>query len=377
MGYSQNSLTSYIYEMALGRSSWDSILDVLSAAFPNSLIFVTGHDLVRHTSLVFAQRGLSPAAVQTYLSTYADQNPWLDGQAELAPFQIYHDDQLLPREDAAKTTFYRDWLSRQGDYAAATGVVVLREGARQMAIEIRYSPKDLERRERAAAALGEAAYHFGRAFEILRRSRFSIGPGYLDNVLEDLPFAMLLVDAGMHIHYANLNADNMRHSQASPFLGLDGTLRAADEAGDAELRNLVSKIATSKRASTTVLRLNRPGSDESYLVVARLAYRGPQNYQLHDAILDPGPLVTLIVHGTLDAASLPLDLLWRAFGLTEAEAQLAEALVKGATLADFAQEREVSKQTLRNQLVGVMRKTGTRRQSELVSLLTRLSLTCL
>ena len=128
MGYSQNSLTSYIYEMALGRSSWDSILDVLSAAFPNSLIFVTGHDLVRHTSLVFAQRGLSPAAVQTYLSTYADQNPWLDGQAELAPFQIYHDDQLLPREDAAKTTFYRDWLSRQGDYAAATGVVVLNGG---------------------------------------------------------------------------------------------------------------------------------------------------------------------------------------------------------------------------------------------------------
>lgn len=35
------------------------------------------------------------------------------------------------------------------------------------------------------------------------------------------------------------------------------------------------------------------------------------------------------------------------------------------------------KQTLRNQLVGVMRKTGTRRQSELVLLLTRLALTCL
>jgi DNA-binding CsgD family transcriptional regulator len=85
----------------------------------------------------------------------------------------------------------------------------------------------------------------------------------------------------------------------------------------------------------------------------------------------------LVVHGSLEVAALPMDLLWRAFGLTEAEAQLAEALVKGATLADFAQEREVSKQTLRNQLVGVMRKTGTRRQSELVSLLTRLSLTCL
>lgn len=377
MGYSQNSLTSYIYEMALGRSSWDSILDLLSAAFPDSLVLVTGHDLARHSSLVFSQRGLSPAAVQSYLSTHADHNPWLDGIGELAPFQVYHDDQILPRDQAAQTPFYKDWLARQGDYAAATGVVVLREGARQMAIEIRYSPKDHDKRERAAALLGEAAYHFGRAFEILKRSRFSIGPGYLDNVVEDLPFAMLLVDGNMHIHYSNLNADSMRHSQASPFLGFDGTLRAADEYGDRDLRELVGKIASSKRAPTSVLRLSRPGSDENYLVVARLAYRGPQNYQLHDAILDPGPLVTLIVHGALDAATLPLDLLWRAFGLTEAEAQLAEALVKGATLADFAQEREVSKQTLRNQLVGVMRKTGTRRQSELVSLLTRLALTCL
>jgi DNA-binding CsgD family transcriptional regulator len=126
-----------------------------------------------------------------------------------------------------------------------------------------------------------------------------------------------------------------------------------------------------------VLQLNRPDSDERYFAIARLATRNAQNYQLHDAILDPGPLVMLVVHGSQEMSSLPTDLLWRAFSLTESEARLAEALLNGATLADFAKEREVSKQTLRNQLVGVMRKTGTRRQSELVSLLTRLALTCL
>ena len=73
-----------------------------------------------------------------------------------------------------------------------------------------------------------------------------------------------------------------------------------------------------------------------------------------------GPLVMLVVHGSQEMSSLPTDLLWRAFSLTESEARLAEALLNGATLADFAKEREVSKQTLRNQLVGVMRKTGTR-----------------
>ena len=377
MGYSQNSLTSYIYELALGRSSWENILDLLSAAFPGCVVLVSGHDLAKQASLVFSHRGLTPGAVQSYLSSYAPQNPWLEGQAQIAPFQVFHDDQILPRDEAEKTPFYKDWLAPQGDYSAGTGVVILREGARQMTIEIRYPAKDVATRERAASVLGEAAYHFGRAFEILRRSRFPIGTGYLDNLVEDLPFAMFLVDADLHIHYSNHNADDLRQRQTGPFLGLDATLRAADATADTQLRDLVARLANSKRAPTSVTRLARKGDSEGYVVVARVAYRGPHHYQLHDAILDPGPLITLIVHGTLDAATLPLDLLWRAFGLTDAEAQLAEALVKGATLADFAQEREVSKQTLRNQLVGVMRKTQTRRQSELVSLLTRLAVTCL
>jgi len=181
----------------------------------------------------------------------------------------------------------------------------------------------------------------------------------------------------MRIHYANQHAEAMRRLGEGPFTGFDGDLRAADDGVDRQMRELIQKTAVAKRSTTSVIQLGRPGSDGRYLAIARVASRGAQNYQLHDAILDPGPLVMLIVHGSLEVAALPMDLLWRAFGLTESEATLAEALLNGATLADFAQEREVSKQTLRNQLVGVMRKTGTRRQSELVSLLTRLSLTCL
>ncbi len=377
MGYSQNSLTSSIYEMALGRSNWDSILDILQAAFPECLVLVTGHDLGKRSSLLFAHRGLTPDAVGPYLSTFAEQNPYLDGIADLAPFQVYQDDQLLPREEARKTPYVRDWLAKQGDYFAATGAVVLREGARQMAIEIRYSPSNPAVRERATAALSEAAYHLGRAFEIVKRTRFSSGFGYLDSVVEDLPFAVFFIDTDMRIHYANQHAEAMRRLGEGPFNGFDGDLRAADDNVDRQMRELIQKTAVAKRSTTSVIQLGRPGTDNRYLAIARVASRGSQNYQLHDAILDPGPLVMLIVHGSLEVAALPMDLLWRAFGLTESEATLAEALLNGATLADFAQEREVSKQTLRNQLVGVMRKTGTRRQSELVSLLTRLSLTCL
>ena len=376
MGYSQNSLTSCIYEMALGRSNWDGILDILSATFPDCLIFITGYDIAKRNSLLFAQRGLSPSAVSAYLSTYADQNPWLSSTAELAPFQVYGFENLLPPGEARTTPYCSEWLLKQGDFLGGTGVVILRQGARQMAIEIRYPEGDIATRDRAALVLGEAAYHFGRAFEILMRSRFSVGSGYLETVVEDLPFAVFFVDREMRIQYANTQAETMRRGGEGPFNGLDVVLRGYDDAADRQLRELVEKAALPKRQTASVLQLN-PGDDRRFLAMARQASRGIQHYELHDAIINPGPLVMLIVHGNQDGTSLPMDLLWRAFALTESEASLAEALLNGATLADYAQDREVSKQTLRNQLVGIMRKTGTKRQAELVSLLTRLSLTCL
>ena len=60
MGYSQNSLTSCIYDMALGRSSWDSILDILAATFPGCLVTVSGDNLNTGANLAFAQHGLAP-----------------------------------------------------------------------------------------------------------------------------------------------------------------------------------------------------------------------------------------------------------------------------------------------------------------------------
>ncbi|MDC9823447.1 hypothetical protein PRN20_06855 [Devosia sp. ZB163] len=363
--------------MALGRTTWDGILDILSGSFPGSLVLVSGDDLASRRNIVFAQRGLQPSAVGAYVTTFAALNPWLEAISDRPPFQVYHDDQLVPPGTSAGSDYVGRWLNKQGDFGAGTRVVILREGTRQLTLEIRYPAADTAARERAAAVLGEAGYHLGRAIEISARSRFPAGKGYLDSVVEDLPFTVFFVDQAMRIHYSNFHAESLRRHNNGPFSSSDGILRAGDGHTDEMLRELVQRTAASKRTPTSVLQISRPGVDERYFAIARVASRGNQHYQLHDAILDPGPLVMLVVHGSFEVSSLPMDLLWRAFGLTESEARLAEALVNGATLADFAREREVAKQTLRNQLVGVMRKTGTRRQSELVSLLTRLALTCL
>lgn len=377
MGFAQNSLTSCIYDMALGRSNWDTILDILAASFPGCIVTASADNVATGTNLAFASRGLASAAVASYVSTYAALNPILPATAALAPNQVFHDNHLLDRTAMAGAPF-NQWVARLGDFAASSGVVLLRQGTRQLTLEVRYSTqRQAELRPIIAGVLSEAAQHFERAFEIASRTRFSGGRGYLEGVVADLPFSVFFVSEDMRIHYSNFHGEALRRQHGGPFSSADGILRAADEQADGQLRTLVERVTTSKRAPTSVQQIVLGGMDERYFAIARLALRSNQHYQLHDAVLDPGPLVMLIIHGSLEMSSLPTDLLWRAFSLTESEARLAEALLNGATLADFAREREVSKQTLRNQLVGVMRKTGTRRQSELVSLLTRLALTCL
>jgi len=66
--------------------------------------------------------------------------------------------------------------------------------------------------------------------------------------------------------------------------------------------------------------------------------------------------------------------LQQCFRLTPCEARLAGALATGLRLTEIAQRYGVEVGTVRAQLKSVFLKTGTRRQSELVSLLARLPL---
>ena len=80
----------------------------------------------------------------------------------------------------------------------------------------------------------------------------------------------------------------------------------------------------------------------------------------------------MVIDGA-DQLRLGRDALWAMFDLTAREAELALALLEGRTLPELARAQAVSKQTLRNQLSSILRKTGTTRQSELVALLLQMA----
>jgi DNA-binding CsgD family transcriptional regulator len=104
-------------------------------------------------------------------------------------------------------------------------------------------------------------------------------------------------------------------------------------------------------------------------------------------IREPGelPLIAYFAGGAhtghenfyiVDLAELPaptFELLNDMFGLSAAEARLAQFLAKGESVESAAQLLEIKPTTARSQLAAIFDKTGTRRQAKLVALLSRLA----
>ena len=67
------------------------------------------------------------------------------------------------------------------------------------------------------------------------------------------------------------------------------------------------------------------------------------------------------------------DVLNAVFGLSAAEARIAQLLAQGESVESAAQLLEIKPTTARSQLAAVFEKTGTRRQAKLVALLSRLA----
>ncbi|MGY3603663.1 MULTISPECIES: helix-turn-helix transcriptional regulator [unclassified Bradyrhizobium] len=80
----------------------------------------------------------------------------------------------------------------------------------------------------------------------------------------------------------------------------------------------------------------------------------------------------LVVSDTDAAHAAAMTTFCDVFNLTAAESRLAVAIASGMDLESFSAERQISKETVRNQLKAIFQKTGTNRQAQLAVTLSTL-----
>lgn len=181
----------------------------------------------------------------------------------------------------------------------------------------------------------------------------------LHAVLENMPQGTILCDCHSKLLYANSVA--LSFLSAADGIQLDrGMVIAAHEDGKA-LRAAVAQAChkTAPRAETLFIR-RAAGTP---LVVS--AAPVPEGEATRWALL--------LVHALSDLGEQAIYRLQHLFRLSPAEAEIAVKLANGLSLAEIADERQVSLGTVRTQLKSLAPKLGCRRQVEIAVLVGSIS----
>jgi DNA-binding CsgD family transcriptional regulator len=151
---------------------------------------------------------------------------------------------------------------------------------------------------------------------------------------------------------------------------INGQLAARDRAAKEQLQQLIAGVTDGGRGKS--------GTDPSAVVLPRpsgpptLAFVAPASNEARERIPELGAIILLFdpTRQREPAAAL----LKQAFGFTPAETRLALGLAKHHDLRTVAQLHNVTVGTLRVQLKSIFAKTNTKRQAQLLTLLSQLSL---
>ncbi|NYE62381.1 DNA-binding CsgD family transcriptional regulator [Duganella sp. 1224] len=185
---------------------------------------------------------------------------------------------------------------------------------------------------------------------------------YLGAALNRMDTAVLLIDAELCLLHANQAATALLERDTA--LRLDGRKLMQDAGCGAQslARAVAAALADGHGAAQRVLSLPRGGRQPLLLAVAPF---------LPPAALPALPACAIVLAIDPDAYQLSGKLLMQLFDLTPAEAGVALALAHGDALEDIAAALDISLHTVKTHLHKLFRKTGTRRQGELVAMLHR------
>jgi DNA-binding CsgD family transcriptional regulator/PAS domain-containing protein len=276
---------------------------------------------------------------------------------------------MLPGEDELSHTDFWRQVVIANEAQQFLGQLVLLDDSQVSHVSIyrwkRERPFDADDERR----LRDMAPHLQRAAQLrLRLAALEGQRGAAMEVLDRLPFGVVLVDAGARAVHVNRSAREVLGQGDG--LGLSrGRLEASSSSERTSLRRLVGQAVEAGAgrgvSSGGALSVSRPSGLRPYGVLVS---------PLHGSALGSGAATAcaiVLVSDPEQAEQGRTIALRDLYGLTAMESVIALSVVQGDNLKEVAESLGVSHNTARSHLAHVLLKTGARRQSDLVRLLLR------
>lgn len=180
--------------------------------------------------------------------------------------------------------------------------------------------------------------------------------------------AAMVVDDGGRILRCSLRAEALLREQHG-VRSIAGRLGAADSSVSSRLGELIRRAGAAPPAPRLGGFMALPRADRVTPLVLSIA----PLVQTGSNVFLPGRLSLVLITDPEDRPTPPDALLIDLFGLTQAEARVALALMAGGSLKDAASRLQISVNTATVHLARVFAKVGVNRQSELVALMSRIA----
>jgi DNA-binding CsgD family transcriptional regulator len=351
-----------IYDAAIDPTLWKQALGNICAFVGGSSAALLWHDSALERSEAVHLYNFDPYYLRLYFEKYLPLNPMFPAASFVDEGVVVADEDIMPRAELNKTRFYKEWIKPQGTLAALS--VNLEKGLlRTSMINVRMT---VPLKDRMRRRLGLLVPHLQRAVAIGRLfDQSKATEQALTETLDHVEAAVFLVDAKAQIAFTNGAAKKML-GEASLVRTDGNALRAVASTANRTLRSLF--VAAGKGDASVGVRgvavpLEDASNERWYAHVLPLTSgRRRRAGGKHAAV------AAVFIRKTAPNALSPLEEIAKLHKLTAGEVRVFDAVLKVNGVKAIANLLGVTQSTVKTHLHNVFRKTGKKRQSDLVKL---------
>jgi DNA-binding CsgD family transcriptional regulator len=362
-------LLDLLYESAADQTRWPDFLLKLANTMKSRAAVLIVHDTECQHHSVNMSVGVDPDSTTLYQKYFGERDEWWRrGQHIIRSGWVGTGDLLCPRPILRSSEFYNDFLRRfDTTQICAAGLDVRPGYSANISVVRSHRQSDFE--EHDVALLHFLVPHLQRAVKL--HDRFSLLNAKTQNAectINSLGIGVIFVALSGRVLLTNSAADRVLSAADGLVLRKD-RLSAQVSWESTEFCRLLHAACR-----TGAGRGFHPGGE-------MLISRGHSPHPLHvlispfhskNVLIEMRPTAVLFVIDP-DRSPLPNEgLLQALFKLTPAEVRLCIRLFEGKSLSEAAETTAVSINTAKTHLKNIFSKTGTARQSQLISLLARL-----
>lgn len=349
---------SSIHAAGLDAAKWSDALSHVTrlvGGLGASLEFMERPSL-RHSAMY--SHGLP--SVSAYLDYYATMSPRLPFAARQVAGTVQYDAQYVDESAMNANPFYMEFLADL-DMRYFLGGVIATSPREVVATGVQFSPKQGHPTPAKIKLMALLVPHIQQATDVMRRlGKLADAQATFERTLDWLADGVLMLGADGSVRYANVAAQQILRAK-------DGIAvrRGAIEfhSGDATAKfratmKAIGRLRDADPAETMAsdFMVERQSGARAYSVSVRPLLGDGERHAV----------ALMFIHDPQIRSRTVVDLLQQAFGLTPAEAEVANALRRGQSPDAYARQCKVSPNTVYTHIRRLKEKTGCARMAELI-----------